>query len=157
MNLSELIALLRTSTTYENINNRRNEITILLPVISIMFDYDQNNSYHIYDLWEHSVRAVLEIPKSTEDDMLFLATLLHDIGKAIDQTQEGTHIELGVELARKYNPNYALAHYNLARSIAITGNKVEAAKLYQMALEINNYTREIDPTDIEEKIQDLFT
>lgn len=61
------------------------------------------------------------------------------------------------EAARKYNPNYALAHYNLARSIAITGDKVEAAKLYQIALDINTYTQELDPVDIEEKIQDLFT
>lgn len=61
------------------------------------------------------------------------------------------------EEARKYNPNYALANYNLARSVAITGDKVEAAKLYQLALDINNYTQEIDPEDIEEKIQDLFT
>ena len=61
------------------------------------------------------------------------------------------------EAAKKYNPNYALAHYNLARSIAITGDKVEAAKLYQIALDINTYTQELDPADIEEKIQDLFT
>ena len=61
------------------------------------------------------------------------------------------------EAATKYNPNYALAHYNLARSIAITGDKVEAAKLYQIAMDINTYTQELDPADIEEKIQDLFT
>lgn len=61
------------------------------------------------------------------------------------------------ENARKYNPNYALANYNLARSIAITGDKIEAAKLYQAAAEINKYTQELDPLDIEEKIQDLFT
>ena len=61
------------------------------------------------------------------------------------------------EEARKYNPNYALANYNLARSVAITGDKIEAAKLYQMALDINNYTQELDPADIEDKIQDLFT
>ncbi len=61
------------------------------------------------------------------------------------------------EAAKKYNPNYALAHYNLARSIALKGDKVEAAKLYQIALDINTYTQELDPADIEEKIQDLFT
>lgn len=54
------------------------------------------------------------------------------------------------------NPNYALAHFNLARAIAITGDKIEAAKLYQIAQDINKITNEIDPQDIVDKINDLF-
>ena len=54
------------------------------------------------------------------------------------------------------NPNYALAHFNLARAIAITGDKVEAAKLYQIAQDINKITNEIDPQDILDKINALF-
>jgi tetratricopeptide (TPR) repeat protein len=55
------------------------------------------------------------------------------------------------------NPNYALAHFNLARSISITGDKIEAAKLYQIAQYINKITNEIDPQDILDKINDLFS
>ena len=54
------------------------------------------------------------------------------------------------------NPNYALAHFNLARAISIIGDKVEAAKLYQMAQDINKITQEIDPKDIADKISELF-
>lgn len=54
------------------------------------------------------------------------------------------------------NPNYALAHFNLARSISITGDKIEAAKLYQIAQDVNKITNEIDPQDITDKINALF-
>lgn len=54
------------------------------------------------------------------------------------------------------NPSYALAHFNLARATSIIGDKIEAAKLYQMAQDINKVTQEIDPRDIADKISELF-
>ena len=38
------------------------------------------------------------------------AGLLHDIGKALDREFEGTHIELGVEAAKKYKENDNIVH-----------------------------------------------
>ena len=73
--------LLRTATSFDEINEKREEIASWIPEVALMFEYDQNNSYHLYDLWEHCVRTSLEIPKDNADDMLFLAALLHDIGK----------------------------------------------------------------------------
>lgn len=68
-------------------------------------------------------------------------------------------IHQAIELFTKsieYNPNYALAHFNLARAITIKGDKIEAAKLYQVAQDINKVTNEIDPADIVNKINELF-
>lgn len=68
-------------------------------------------------------------------------------------------VQKAIELFKKSvecNPNYALAHFNLARAITIIGDKVEAAKLYQVAQDVNKVTNEIDPQDIANKINELF-
>ena len=54
------------------------------------------------------------------------------------------------------NPSYALAYFNLARATTIIGDKIEAAKLYQVSQDINKVTQEIDPKDIADKISELF-
>ncbi len=38
------------------------------------------------------------------------AGLLHDIGKAVDREMEGTHLELGISLLRKYGESEAVVH-----------------------------------------------
>ncbi len=49
------------------------------------------------------------------------AGLLHDIGKALDREFEGTHIELGVEAAKKYKENDKIVH-----AIAAHHGEIEA-------------------------------
>ncbi|MCQ2738649.1 MAG: ribonuclease Y [bacterium] len=54
------------------------------------------------------------------------AGLLHDIGKAVDQTQEGTHIQLGVELAARYGEKQEILHAIEAHHGDVTANTIEA-------------------------------
>lgn len=54
------------------------------------------------------------------------AGLLHDIGKAVDQTQEGTHIQLGVELARRFGEKEEIVHAIEAHHDDVTANTIEA-------------------------------
>ena len=81
MKLSELLNLLKTAETVEEMDARREEIAALIPAVRTMFGYDQKNSAHQYDLWMHSLHVVCNLPRRMENDMVYLAALLHDIGK----------------------------------------------------------------------------
>ena len=40
------------------------------------------------------------------------AGLLHDIGKALDHEIEGSHVQIGVDICRKYKENTQVIHAN---------------------------------------------
>lgn len=54
-------------------------------VVSRMVGFDQKNSHHCYDLWEHTLRTIEEIKKDdlTPDQLkkLRVAAFFHDVGK----------------------------------------------------------------------------
>ena len=59
--------------------------SVMIPEIKTMVGYDQNNRHHVYDLWEHTVRAV---ENTAPDPILRLTMLLHDTGKPATKTIE---------------------------------------------------------------------
>ena len=81
MQFEELIQLLKTTEDSQEIDKYREEIAQWLPRVRTLFEYDQKNAAHQYDLWMHSVHTVVGLPRNLEDGMLYLAALLHDLGK----------------------------------------------------------------------------
>lgn len=63
----------------------RTVIGQFIPEINAMIGFDQHNSYHIYDVWEHTLKSIDAIESIP---ILRLTMLLHDIGKPSSYTQD---------------------------------------------------------------------
>ncbi len=81
MEFAELIKILKTAEMVEEIDAYREQIAQWFPKVRTTFDYDQKNKAHQYDLWIHCLHTVVNLPRRLEDDMLYMAAMLHDIGK----------------------------------------------------------------------------
>ncbi|MBQ8072264.1 MAG: HD domain-containing protein [Clostridia bacterium] len=60
-------------------------ITFLIPCLKPAVGYDQENPHHLYTVWEHTVRAVENVPA---DPVLRMTMLLHDSGKPFTRTTD---------------------------------------------------------------------
>lgn len=60
------------------------------------------------------------------------------------------------QTAIKLNENYVMPYFNLGRVYEAKGKNIEAAKMYQQALELNSITGEIDSEEISKKLFELF-
>lgn len=74
----ELEGLICGSAAERILREYANVIAVIIPEIVPMIGLDQCTPYHIYDVWEHSIRVVSGVPG---EPVLRLAALFHDIGK----------------------------------------------------------------------------
>lgn len=91
---SELSKLLMGDNVFTVLKDYRDVIAVVIPELAPIFNIPQNTKWHIYNVWEHTCKAVDSAPK---DLALRLAMLFHDIGKAYTRTtdEKGTDHFIG--------------------------------------------------------------
>ncbi len=90
------------------IHNLNPELVTLLGRLHYRTSYGQNVLKHSLEVAYLAGLMAAELGENVQ--LARRAGLLHDIGKALDHEHEGTHIQLGVEVAKKCKENEAVVH-----------------------------------------------
>jgi len=107
--IEQIIKTEGENATFEvGIHNLHPELIRLVGRLKYRTSYGQNvlkhsiEVAHLAGLMASELGADVKVAKR--------AGLLHDIGKAVDHDLEGTHIELGMQILRKYRESKAVIH-----------------------------------------------
>lgn len=113
-----------------NVPGLHPEVTKMLGRLKFRTSYGQNQLHHAVEAAK--IAAVLAAELGADVETAKMGALLHDLGKAMDHEQEGTHAMLGAEFARRFNVpkkvvNAIASHHHEVDQESIEAIIVEAA------------------------------
>lgn len=117
MNYDELLKILLFKNVYEQIKEHEKEIFELIPELKVCKGFNQNNKWHIYDVYEHTLHVVSGVDN---DKCLRLAALFHDIGKPLTYTEDENkkghfynHWNESVRIFKQYQDRFHLSELEI--------------------------------------------
>jgi ribonuclease Y len=113
-----------------NVHGLHPQITQMLGRLKYRTSYGQNQLHHAVEAAK--IAAVLAAELGANVETAKMGALLHDLGKAMDHEQEGTHAMLGAEYAKRFKVsdvvvNAIASHHHEADQDTVEAIIVEAA------------------------------
>ena len=112
------------------VNNLHPDLIKLIGKLKYRTSYGQNVLNHSIEV--SNLARLMADELGVNPKIAKRAGLLHDIGKALDHDMEGTHIEIGVEVLKKYKENDTVinaveAHHGDVEPLSLEAMLVQAA------------------------------